>query len=358
MDAKKPSARSQTKSSAARSKAGEAAGASAPARRTAAPKARAATPANGLALLERAFAGTFPPTLYIEGPDEALKAAFLSEYRRAWAAAVPESPAARVLWPGEDDVDTVLGAWQGVSLFTPRELTIVMGIEVLARSEKRAGALAAGLGRPGGESRLVLVEAAAEKARKTLDPVRAACTARWEALAVDSRELGVWGERRLSSESIAIEPGALEALLGVCEGESASYFSELAKLAGWAGPGGRVTATDVLAISRPVVGSDLPEYLLAVASGDAKVAATRLGRLIAARESEGELMFALANLVGGALGGWARWRDLSAVLGRRRTPRELAHALDAVYRAEAAWKTGRADALAALEQATRVVAAG
>jgi hypothetical protein len=119
-----------------------------------------------------------------------------------------------------------------------------------------------------------------------------------------------------------------------------------------------VTKADVLALSRPVVGSELPDWLLAVATGDAPAAAKRLGRLLAARESEGELMFALANLVGGALGGWARWRDLSGVLQRRSSPRQLAHALDAVYRAEAAWKGGRTDALAALEQATRVVASG
>lgn len=264
------------------------------------------------------------------------------------------------MWPGEDDVDAVLNAWQSVSMFTPRELTLVMGVEVLARggSSKRAEELASGLGRPGGESRIVLVESAADKPRKTLESVRAACAALWVADPVEPRGLAAWGRRRLASESITAEADALETLIGVCEGESASFFSELSKLAGWAGPGGRVTKADVLSLSRPVIGSDLPEYLLAVATGDAALAAKRLGRLLAARESEGELMFALANLVGGALGGWARWRELSAELARRRSPRELAHALDAVYRAEAAWKGGRADALAALEQATRVVAAG
>lgn len=271
---------------------------------------------------------------------------------------MPAAPAARVLWPGEDEVDAVLNAWQSVSMFTPRELTLVMGVEALARSEKRAGELAAGLGRPGGESSIVLVESAAEKTRKTLEPVRAACEVVWVADPADSRELAAWGARRLASESIVAEPDAIEALIGVCEGESAAFFSELSKLAGWAGPGGRVTRQDVLALSRPVIGSDLPEWLLAVAAGDAAVAAQRLGRLLAARESEGELMFALGNLVGGALGGWARWREASALLQRRRSPRQLAHALDAVYRAEAAWKGGRADALAALEQATRAVAAG
>jgi hypothetical protein len=355
MDAGKPSSRSRTKSSPGPSKAGERA---APARRPAAPKARAAAPADGLALLERAAAGQFPPSLYVEGSDESLKAAFLAEYRRAWAVHVPEAAAARVLWPGEDEVDAVLTAWQGVSMFTPRELTLVMGVDSLARSKKKVEELAEGLGRPGGESRIVLVEAAADKKRESLAPLRAACAASWIAEPQDSRGLVAWGVRRLAAENIAAETDALEALVGVCEGESASYFSELSKLAGWSGPGGRVTRADVMSLSRPVIGSDLPEYLLAVASGDAALAAKRLGRLIAARESEGELMFALANLVGGALGGWARWRDLSAVLQRRRPARDLAHALDAVYRAEAAWKGGRADALAALEQATRAVAAG
>lgn len=356
MDAKKPSPRSRTRSSPGPSKAGD--GAAAPARRASTAKPRAAAPADGLALLERAAAGTFPPTLYVEGPDEALKAAFLAEYRRAWARHVPEAAAARVLWPGEDDIDAVLTAWQGVSMFTPRELTLVMGVDVLARSKKKVEELAAGLARPGGESSMALVEAASDKKRESLEPVRAACTAVWSADPVDGRGLVRWGTRRLAAESIGAEAGALEALADVCENESASFFSELSKLAGWAGPGGRVSESDVLSLSRPVIGSDVPEYLLAVASGDAALAAKRLGRIMAAKGSEGEVMFALANLVGGALGGWSRFKELSALLQRRRPARDLARALDAVYRAEAAWKGGRADALAALEQATRAVAAG
>lgn len=263
-----------------------------------------------------------------------------------------------MLWPGEDDVDAVLNAWQSLSMFAPRELTLVMGVETLARSEKRAGELAAGLGRPGGESRIVLVEASADKPRKTLEPVRAACATVLEAKLDSPRDLAAWGERRLAAASIEAAPGAVATLVEVCEGESAAYFSELSKLVDWAGPGGRVTREDVLSLSRPVIGADLPEYLQAVAGGDAALAAKRLGRLVAARESEGELMFALANLVGGALGGWARWGAQSAVLRRRRSPKDLARALDAVYRAEAAWKGGRTGALAALEQATRAVAAG
>jgi DNA polymerase III delta subunit len=44
-------------------------------------------------------------------------------------------------------------------------------------------------------------------------------------------------------------------------------------------------------------------------------------------------------------------------LGRRLGPPALARAMDALYRAEAAWKGGRADPVAVLEQATRVLCA-
>ena len=70
------------------------------------------------------------------------------------------------------------------------------------------------------------------------------------------------------------------------------------------------------------------------------------------------MLFALANLVGGALGGWARHRELSAALAPAQPPaRAGALALDALYRAEAAWKSGRADVVAVLELATRAVCA-
>jgi len=329
-------------------------------RRSAAPakSQRAAAPSDGLALIGRATQDAFPATLYVEGPDEALKAVFLAEYRRAWAAAVPEAPAARVMRPGEDGVDEILAAFHGVSLFTPRELTIVLDVEDFGRSEKRVAALAEGVSRPAGGSCLVLVESAGDSLRKTMDPLRAACSARFRADPLDSRGLLAWGQRRLAAESLAVEPGALEALAELCEGDTVAFFNELGKLVAWCAGSGRVSKADVESLSRPLVGADLPEFLAAVANGRSALAAQRLGRLIAAGESEGGVMFALGNLVGGSLGGWARWRDLSATLARRRRPRELAHALDAVYRAEAAWKSGRVDPLSALEQATREVAAG
>lgn len=325
-------------------------------RARAAAKPRATAPSDGLALLERAAAGEFPTSLYVEGPDEALKATFLAAFRHAWAAAVPQAPLARVMRPGENGVDDVLAAYHGISMFTPRELTLVLDVEDYARSEKRIAALAEGVTRPAGASCLVLVESAADSPRKTLAALRAACAARFEAHPLAAAGLVRWGHQRLASERLVAEPGALEALAEVCEGETVAFFNELGKLVGGAGADQRLSVADVAALTRPSVGAALPEYLLAVATGDVASAAQRLGRLIAAGESEGAVMFALGNLVGGALGGWSRWRELSAALARRRVPLELARALDAVYRAEAAWKGGRVDALSALEQATRDVA--
>src|SRR5689334_706541 len=127
-----PSRSSRTKSSAEASKAGDAP------RRAPRPRANApAVRADGLALLDAAQAGRFPRALYVDGPDEALKAAFLAEFRRTWAVAVPEAAAARVLRPGENDVDEILAAVQNVSLFSPRELVIVIQVEEMSRSEKR-----------------------------------------------------------------------------------------------------------------------------------------------------------------------------------------------------------------------------
>jgi DNA polymerase III delta subunit len=158
----------------------------------------------------------------------------------------------------------------------------------------------------------------------------------------------------MTREAILLETGTLEAVVDACEGDTATFFDELEKLVAWAGAGGRLTRADVAAILRPVVGADLPGYLGAVAAGDPPLATQRLGRLLAAGVGEGTVLFALANLLGGALGGWARYRDLSETLRRRLAPRTLARCLDVIYRAEAAWKGGRADVVAVLEPATRV----
>ena len=340
----------------------------APARR--ASVARAAAPTSPLALLERVGTGSgeFPPTLYLEGSNEAVKAAFLAEFRRAWAAAVPEAPHARVMRPGEHDVDQILAAFQNVSLFAPRELTLVLEVEDLGRSEKRVEVLAAGLATPAGGSCLVLVESEAETVRKTLAPLRAACAVRVVADRPEPAELLRWGALRLASQGCAAESGALEALLQTCEDDAIAFMNETGKLAALAGgaPGkagsGVVTKQHVAMLTAPSVSAGLAEYLLAVAQGDAAQAALRLERLLAAGESEGGVLWALGHLVSSsftaASGGWAKWRDASFALARRRNPAARAQALDAVYRAEAAWKGGRADVRTALEQATREVVAG
>jgi DNA polymerase III delta subunit len=307
-------------------------------------------------VLERADAGTFPPSLYLEGDDEALKAEFLAAFRRAWSRAVPDAPTPRVLRMGEDDVDSVLSAYHGISMFAARELTIVHAVENLARSEKRVAELAEGVARPAGESCLVLVEAAADTPRKMLASLRAATAVYVSIGFTDARGLLAWGRRRLAAEGLEAETGTLEALLRACENESVSFLSELGKLVSCCSGRERVTVADVAALERPVVGAGLADYLLAVAAGEPGLAAQRLGRLLAAGESEGSVLWALGNLVGGALGGWSVHREFAAALGRRMRPPELARALDAVYRAEAAWKGGRVDALVALEQATREIA--
>jgi len=218
-----------------------------------APAARPSRPAAAmapLALLERASRGEFPPTVYLEGSDEAVKAAFLAEFRRCWAAAVPEAPQARVMRPGEHDVDQILAAFQNVSLFAPRELTLVLEVEDLGRSEKRVEALAAGLATPAGGSCLVLVESEAETVRKTLAPLRAACAVRVVADRPEPPELLRWGALRLAAQGCKADPGALEALLETCEDDAIAFMNETGKLAALAGASGVVTKQHVAALNR------------------------------------------------------------------------------------------------------------
>lgn len=318
--------------------------------------AGAGTPGGGLALLAACDVGGFPRTLYLEGPSEPAKAAFLAELRAAWARAVPDAPVGRVMRAAEAGVEQILAAAQGVSLFASRELVIVLDIEDLGRSEKRVAALAAGLGGPMGETCLVLVESASEQTRKSLEPLRAACRSRWAAGPPDRRELLEWGRRRLRRDGVEAGAGALEAVVEDAEGDALAFFGELETLVSGTGPGATLTREAVAAAMRPVIGADLPDYLAAVARGYPGHAAQRLGRLLAAGVAEGQILFSLVNLVGGALGGWARWRELSGALRQRLGTDGLARAADALYRAEAAWKGGRADVIAVLEQATRAVA--
>ena len=335
------------KSSAARSKAGSAAAAR--------PRAPRKLAGDALSLMRDADDGRFPPSLYLEGPSEPLKAEALSALRGAWARHCPESPGARVLRAAENGVEEILAAFQGASLFSPRDLIVVLEVEDLGRSEKRVAALAAGIARPAGASCLVLLESASETTRKTLEPLRTACSARALLMPPGRFEMLAWGARRLAVEGIPADPGVLESVADACEGDAMTFFGELSKLCTWAGAGGRLTAADAAAMMKPVLDADLPAYLGAVAAGEPRLAAQRLGRLLACGVGEGQVLFALSNLVGGALGGWARWRELSALLRGRVTPAELSRALDAVYRAESAWKGGRADVVAVLEQATRDV---
>jgi len=306
------------------------------------------------ARIERWEKGEFPRSIYLEGPAEAIKTALLAELKRAWLAHNAGAPPS-VFRAAEAGVDKILAAYQSTSLFNARELVIVLDVEDLGRSEKRVSALAGGIEGTGGGSCLVLVESAGDTVRKSLDPLRAVCADHVIAAGLTRAELKAWGERSFARENVAIEAGAIQAIVDACEGDPLSYFNELQKLAGWAGDGGRITVNNVTDLLRPVVGADLPEFLSAVALGNPALASQRLGRLLAAGAGEGAVLFALSNLVGGAMGGWARWRELSDAYRRRVPPRELNRALDAVYRAESAWKGGRADVVALLEQTTRAL---
>ena len=119
-----------------------------------------------------------------------------------------------------------------------------------------------------------------------------------------------------------------------------------------------MTRTDLTRLARPTIDADLNAWLLAVAQGQPALAAKLLGRLLTEGEDEGGLLFSLSNMVGGSFGGWSIFRAQSGALGQRLKAAGCARALDAVYRAEAAWKGGRLDAVLALEIATREVAAG
>jgi DNA polymerase III delta subunit len=302
-----------------------------------------------------ARAGSFPPSLYLDGPNEALKAALLASLRHGWALRSPESPMARVLRTAESSVEEMLALVQGASLFSPRDLVIVLEIEDLGRSEKKIEALAQGLSRPLGESCIVLVESATESEGKKLEPLRASCAIHTLAMPPDRRALLAWGALKLSEAGLESAAGVIEAVADASEGDALAFFGELSRLVSWAAPGAPVTLDDVAQILRPAVGAEMPDYLAAVALGDTRLAGQRLGRLLAAGVGEGTILFALSNLVGGALGGWARAREASEALRRRRGGPPLIPVMDALYRAEAAWKGGRADVIALLEQATRDV---
>jgi DNA polymerase III delta subunit len=257
----------------------------------------------------------------------------------------------------ECSVEEILAAYHGASLFHARELSIVLDVEDLARSASKVVALAEGIARPTETACLFLVESAAEAPPKTLEPLRESCRVRIEATPPSRAELLAWARRRFKNAGLEAEAGVAEAIAEACEGDALSFFNEIDKLTAYCGASGRVGRADASALLSPVVGAELEEYLTSVARGETGAAARRLGRILAAGEGEGGVLWALGNLVGGALGGWSRHPQISGLLRRRAGPRGLSCALDAVYRAESAWKEGRADAVAALEQATREVCA-
>ena len=166
--------------------------------------------------------------------------------------------------------------------------------------------------------------------------------------------IGLWLQWR-ADEAQATQSALIEArvVASQVDDELGNFTSLLAGLSAAVSTNPADTLTNDAVLRR--VKAELPDYVAAVATGDARLAGKRLGRLLAAGVGEGTILFSLSNLVGGALGGWRRFHSASESLRRRRGAGDLLRALDAVYRAEAAWKGGRADIVALLEQATRDV---
>ncbi len=295
---------------------------SAAVRGSAPPSARRA-PADGLELIERFRRGDFPAMLYLEGPSESLKAALLAELRRAWARACPEAPLARVFRAAEAGIEEILAAFQGASLFSPRDLILVLEVEDLGRSEKRVAALAAGLATPGGGSCLVLHESEADAPRKSLEPLRAASSLRWVAEVPARPELLRWGHCRLADDDLDLEPGVVEAVADACEGDPLTFFNELEKLdviAPLVDGRRRITRQAADTMLKPVLGADLPEYLSAVALGRSRV--RRPGARTPAHGRRGGGHRALRPV---EPGGW-RTGGLGAEQGAERGARTPSHA--------------------------------
>ncbi len=342
------SRKSPTRSSPAPSKAGK-------------PRAQARSlPADLASTITAWDAGRFPESLYLEGPDEALKAEVLSNLRQVWTHPAAKTTAAgtvRVFRAAESGPEEVLLAYQSLSLFSPRELVLVLEVEDWGRSERKLGAVATALRSGGGPSCLVLIESAAEAMRKGLESLRSAAHSRLVCDPPGRGELRLLARRRSTQSQVEFEAEAMELLLEASQGETATFFNELDKVCAWAGPGGQVRATDAKRLLRPVVGADVADYLSAVALRQSGTAAQRLARLSASGVSEGSVLFALTNLLGGALGGWARYRSLSDDVRRTWSPRRVAQGLDLLYRVERAWKSGRAEAPTLVEHATQALCA-
>lgn len=308
-----------------------------------------------MALLGALEQGRFPGSLYLEGPDESVKAEVLAVLRSAWSAG--EGGEVRVFRAAEASAEDVVSAYQTVSLFSARAMVIVLEVEDWGRSERRVRAVADAVRAGGGLSCLVLVESASDTPRKSLEPLRAAAAARVVCDPAGAGELRALAGRKLKRSGVEPDDGVIDLLLQASEGETATFFNELDKLSAWAGESGRITVADARRLLRPVVGAELSEFLGAVVEGEPGAARVRLARLLSGGASEGTILFALTNVLGGALGGWARYRGLSEELRRRWSPRRIAQGLDLLYRVERAWKSGRAEASTLLEHATQALCA-
>ena len=191
----------------------------------------------------------------------------LAEFKAAWLAHSGGGAAGPGVAGRKSGVEGILASYHGASLFHPRELLIVLDIEDLGRSDKKIAALAEGIARHSETSTLILVESAAEAPRKTLAPLRESCQVVVEADPPTRPELLAWGETRFHRAGLEAEPGLIESIADACEGDALTFFNEIEKLSAYCGAAGRVRREDATTLLRPVVGAELPEYLIAVARG-------------------------------------------------------------------------------------------
>ena len=187
----------------------------------------------------------------------------------------------------------------------------MLEIEDLGRSEKQVAALAEGIARPAGGvvpgagrvGRRHAAQDARAAARRVRGALRGACR---------RRAPSCWrgASARLAREGIEAEAGRRSRCVAdACEGDPLAFFNELDKLFACAGASGRLTRDDGARCcgpwSAPICPSTWPPWRSATPgsrrSGSAGCSPRGVG--------EGAVLFALSNLVGGALGGWARQRE-------------------------------------------------
>lgn len=97
-------------------------------------------------------------------------------------------------------------------------------------------------------------------------------------------ELRRMAKERAREREVVFEPGAIERLLVLTGGDPMRFASELEKLLGWAGQGGRVRAPDVETNVEDEASEDLYALYDAIGRRDAGEALARVERLLSGRD--------------------------------------------------------------------------